>query len=229
MRVYDDFPEHRLKDPKRQAELKVYRQLEASDAEGVACYEARPNSRCKELDFAIWITGVARYGIQVKGGSYRTEKGGWYLITPTGEERKGSPLKQAWDSTMGLHDHLQKRIAGNRNPFIVPVIVFPDMQPDEDIEAWAMQAGVRVLFGADRLVERLVELADTCNFFYPPLAGEVAEEVALVMPGLGDIEPKSQAVDMQARQVVIQHAAVVNIYTTGGGPEPPQQDSPSVE
>ena len=167
MKVHLDFPEHRLDDPKRQAELAVYQQLAASEAEGVALYEARPNSQCKELDFAIWLTGIARYGMQVKGGFYRTGKGAWYLITPTSEERKGSPLKQVWDSTMGLHDHLQRRITGNRNPFIVPVLVFPDMDIDEAIEAWATQAGVRVLFGAERLVDRLVHLADTCNFFYP--------------------------------------------------------------
>ena len=234
MRVFNEFPEHRLKDPKRQAELAVYQQLEDSDAEGVALYEARPNARCKELDFGIWLTGVGRYGMQVKGGNYRTDKGAWRLITHGGEEHKGSPLKQAWDSTMGLHDHLQKKIAGSRNPVIVPVIVFPDMEPDEDIEAWAMQAGVRVLFGADDLVARLVELADTCNFFFPPTAEEVAEEVDLVMPGLGNPKPAKMpspktTLDMQAQHLNIQNAGVVNVYITGEGDEPPKQDPPSHE
>ena len=230
MHVYPTFPDHRVKDSKRQAELSVYRQLEDGDAEGVALYEARPSSQCKEIDFAIWITGVARYGMQVKGGTYHMAKGVWYLHTPAGDERKGSLLKQAWDSTMGLHDHLQAQIADNRNPFTVPIIVFPDMEPDSDIEGWALQAGVRVLWGPDNLVERLIDLAATCNFFYPPTAEEVAEEVELVMPGLGaPVQERTPAPEapmkLQARQVVIQHAAVVNVYTTGAGTEPYQQDS----
>ena len=228
----NNFPEHRLKDPKRQAELRVYRELEASGAEGAALYEARPNSQCKELDFAIWLPGIARYGMEVKGGFYRVERGVWHLITPTGEERKGSLLKQVWDSTMGLHNHLQKRIDGNRNPFMVPVIVFPDMERDEGIESWALQSNVRVLWGTDNLVERLIELAGACNFFYPPTAAEAAEEVELVMPGLGAPAPEhapapATPVDFQARQVIIQHAGTVNVYTTGAGLEPPQQDPPA--
>ena len=92
------------------------------------------------------------------------------------------------------------------------------MDIDEAIEAWATQAGVRVLFGAERLVDRLVHLADTCNFFYPPTAEEVAEEVGLVMPGLGEpatARAPEASMDLGARQVIIQHASVVNVYTIG--------------
>jgi hypothetical protein len=53
------------------------------------------------------------------------------------------------------------------------------VQPDEGIEASMKQTGVRVLSGADNLVEWLVELVDTCNFFYSP----TSEEVELVIPG----------------------------------------------
>ena len=235
MNVYPEFPEHRLKDPKRRAELAIYLELQRSDAPGVAIYEARPNYQCKELDYFVPLTGVGRFGIQIKGGDNRTEKGDWYLATRGGEERKDSPLKQAWDSTMALHDFLQKRVKHGNTPFIVPVIIFPDMDPDEGIEACAMRAGVRVLFGADNLVERLVEMAKTCNFYFPPTAEEVAEELELLMPGMGAVPSKAPAakapaaMDFQARQVIIQHASVVNVYTTGGGQEPPQQDSPSVE
>ena len=233
MNVYPEFPEHRLKDPKRQAELLVYRELQKSDAPGVAIYEARPDYQCKELDYFVPLTGVGRYGIQVKGGDYRTEKGAWYLATPGGEERKDSPLKQAWDSTMGMHDFLQEHITGNRNPFIVPVIVFPDMKPDKDIEACAMQAGVRILFGADNLVERLVELAGACNFFYPPTAAEVAEEVELLMPGLGNPVPEETEVpatppDLQPRHFIIQHAGTVNVELLMPGPGNPVPEETEV-
>ena len=86
------------------------------------------------------------------------------------------------------------------------------MAQDPDIEAWAAQAGIHVLFGAERLVERLVELAATARVYFPPTAEEIAEEVELVMPGVAD--PAPAAVDLQTRQVIIQHADVVNIVTT---------------
>ena len=86
------------------------------------------------------------------------------------------------------------------------------MEPDADIEAWAGQAAIHVLFGSERLVERLEELADVVQVRFPPTEEEIAEEVELVMPGVAD--PAPSAMGLQARQVIIQHADVVNIHTT---------------
>ena len=58
------------------------------------------NSQCKELDFAIWLPGIARYGMEVNGGFYRVGRGVWHLITPTGEERKGSLLQMAKEGAL---------------------------------------------------------------------------------------------------------------------------------
>ena len=57
-------------------------------------------------------------------------------------------------------------------------------KPVEEVESWADQRRTRVLWGADRLVERLIELADSCQVFYPPTAEEIVEEAGLVMPRL---------------------------------------------
>ena len=212
MNVYPEFPDNRINDPRRQAELAVYIELQEADIIGQAIYEARPDRSCREVDFAIWLQDVARIAMQVKGGRYRISRGSWYLATPNGEEKKPTPAKQAWDAALQLHDYLQEHITGSRNPFVLPVLVFPDMAQDPDIEGWAAQAGIHVLFGAERLVERLVELAATARVYFPPTAEEIAEEVELVMPGVAD--PAPAAVDLQTRQVIIQHADVVNIITT---------------
>ena len=212
MNVYPEFPENRRHDPKRQAGLTVYLELQASGIAGEAIYEARPSRSCREVDFAIWIEDIARIAMQVKGGQNRIDRGSWYPATPDGENKKPTPAKQTWDAALQLHDFLQERIDNGRNPFVVPVLFFPDMEPDAGIEAWSAQAGIRVLFGSERLVERLVELAQTARVYFPPTAEEIAEEVELVMPGVAD--PAPAAMDLQARQVVIQHADVVNVYTT---------------
>ena len=91
---------------------------------------------------------------------------------------------------MKLHDFLKARVADGRNPFMVPVLLLPDMEPDADIEAWADHTNVHVVFGTDDLVERLVDLAPHAQVLYPPTAEEIAEEVALVMPGQPEQIPR---------------------------------------
>ena len=57
MEVLPDFPDHRINDPLRQAELAVYRELQASEAEGTALYEVRPALNYTELDAVVWLIG----------------------------------------------------------------------------------------------------------------------------------------------------------------------------
>ena len=236
MIVIPPFPDHRLRDPKRMAELAVYRELEGSDAPGTAIYEAKGNRTCPEVDFAVLIEGAGRYAVQVKGGVHRVQGTHWYLSTPQGEERKKSPLPQLWDATLKLHDFLKARVADGRNPFMVPVLLLPDMEPDADIEAWADHTNVHVVFGTDDLVERLVDLAPHAQVLYPPTAEEIAEEVALVMPGQPEPPPPPDPQGGQAGQVAVHHADLVIIYTTGGGDAeetslvmPRQPESPPVQ
>ena len=59
MNVYpEDFPEDRIHDPKRQAELTVFRELQASGTPGVALYEARAGIDGREVDYAIWLEDI---------------------------------------------------------------------------------------------------------------------------------------------------------------------------
>ena len=217
MNVFPPFPAHRFRDPKRMAELAVYRELEASDAPGTAIYEAKASRTCPEVDYAIWAEGVARYAAQLKGGIQRVQGGVWYRSTPRGEVRVPSPLAKIWDSTMKLHDYVQARVQDGRNPFFVPVLLLPDMDVDPAIEEWAEHTHVHVVFGTDDLVERLLNLAPHAQVLYPPTAAEIAEEIALVMPGQPEPpQPPSEPQEIQARQVAVHHADQVIIYTTGG-------------
>ena len=227
MEVLPDFPDHRLNDPLRQAELAVYRELAGSEAEGTALYEVRAALNYPELDAVVWLIAVGRYALQVKGGQHRIERGVLYLMMPDGTERRvGSILKECWDSTMALHRWLQERIPDGRSPFMVPVVIFPDMAPDEAIEAWAVQAGVRVLWGSHHLVERLIDMAKNCKFYYPPMDEEAREEVALVLGAAApeqaeehqgheqhDRHEQQEGEATQAREVNLHlHVGTVNIY-----------------
>ena len=71
-----------------------------------------------------------------------------------------------------------------------------------------------MVFGTDDLVERLIDLAPHTRLLYPPTAAEIAEEVALVLPGGTETSPAD--VQFKAEHVTIQHADRVIVYTTGG-------------
>ena len=86
MIVTPEFPEHRLQDPRRQAEWRVYQEITGSQAPGRALYEMRAGLYVPQLDFGIWLQGVAHYGLQVKGGENATEGGEWRLHSANGPE-----------------------------------------------------------------------------------------------------------------------------------------------
>ena len=57
----------------------------------------------------------------------------------------------------------------------------------------------------------------------PTLGRGIKTEIEAIVPGLmGDSAPSEM--DLQARQVIIQHAETVNVYTHGGGD--PLKDTP---
>ena len=224
MRMLNEFPEHRRTDPKRRAEMQVYDQLAGSDAPGAAIYEIRANRDAPEVDFAVWIEDVARFGIQVKGGRYIIEGGRWFLHTNGQREPMQDPVKLTWDAAMSIRAAL---LTGARyKVYMVAVLVFPDMpEPDPQIQERAVNCRVNVLWGNGNLGQQLTGIHDVEGIYSPPTARYIEEEVAVLMPRLAEDLPRAAAegppaadppaMGMTARQVVIKHADVVNVYTVG--------------
>lgn len=220
MDTQPNFPEHRLHDPKRQAELAVYRDLQAASRPGVALYSVRPGPNSPELDFAIWLQNVARVALEVKGGRYCAAGGEWFLEGPGGAMPKDNPLLQAWDAAMGLRNFLGERLGQRHCPFVIPAVVFPDMEPDPDIEALTAGSQTHVLWGAGDIAGRLAAIAAEVNVKFPPAALDIQRETALLLPGTAGAETVSPSAGdgergrLDPRQVIIEHVDVVNVYTT---------------
>ena len=130
------------------------------------------------------------------------------------------PLTQTWDAAIAVRDAVY-RVPGFK-VVIIPVLLFPDTPQDQTIEEWAGQRRVKVLFGADDLVDRLLELADRMDIKHPPAAYHIRNEVdavtnGLVVPaGVGPApEPVEEAAqDLIARQVVIHQVDTVYVYVS---------------
>ena len=172
MIVTPEFPEHRLQDPRRQAEWRVYQEIAGSQAPGRALYEMRAGLHVPQLDFGIWLQDVAHYGVQVKGGENATEGGEWRLHSVNGPETIPSPIAQTFDAAIAIRDIIKAQL--HRKVFIFPII-----------EARAAEGHGTVLWGGDDLIGRLKELAKTQTIHRPPTAERIAQEVELIQPGMG--------------------------------------------
>ena len=172
------FPPDRRNDPMRRAEARVFDEIKSSRLPGFAYYEWQRDHNAPQIDIALWILNVGRFGMEVKGGQYFLEKGQWYLKTDTGPQKKNCPLRKTWTATMSLHDELVDIV--DHEAFFIAVLVFPDMEPDQDIIDRAERSNVHVLWGTDGLVERLTQIAVAREVYNPPDAEDIESEVAAV-------------------------------------------------
>ena len=161
MRMYPrEFPATRRKNPKRRAERRIYEALASSDRQGFVYYEWRKGYEHIELDFAVWIVHLGRFALQVKGGHYLLIDGEWYLKASDGlVPIEASPLDEAWLAALDLHDDIEERAATPYNAYVIPVLVFTDMEPDPVIEALARRKGVYLAWRTGDLVADLSALA----------------------------------------------------------------------
>ena len=229
------FPSDRRDDPMRRAESQVFDEINASRLPGFAYYEWQRDHNSPQLDFAIWLPDVGRFGVEVKGGQYFLKRGKWHLNTENGPQKKKCPLRKTWDATMSLHDDLVGIL--EHEAFFIAVLVFPDMEPDQAITAKTERSNGHVLWGTTGLVERLEQIATAREVYNPPDEEDIESEVAAVTDGqvlyeppvdgpprqdedplapeVAEVEPESR-MEVTAGSITIQHVDTLNVYTVSG-------------
>ena len=185
MRMYPrEFPCGRRKKPKRRAERRVYEALADSRRWGFVYYEWRRGYEAIELDFAVWVKGLARFALQVKGGRYVLIHGDWYLKTRDGVKLiESCPLDEAKLAALDLHDDIEDRACTPYNPYVIPVLVFPDMGADADVENLAKRKGVYVIWGTDNLLRDLEQIVRSRRVSDRLTMKGIATEVLAVTDG----------------------------------------------
>lgn len=164
-----EFPELRRSDPKRNAEARVYDALRNLELDGRGIYEFRYREGGRQLDFALWLDGIGRFAVQVKGGEYQLDATGqWSLRNPDGNlTPTGSPLEETVDGRIELREGIRQ--ATNYWNFIAGVLIFPDMQRDVVMERAALNHEmVHIIWGLDALREDLERIAGSADFRRPP-------------------------------------------------------------
>ena len=176
---------YRRRKPKRRAERRIYEALAGSDRRGFVYYEWRRGYERIELDFAVWIVALGRFALQVKDGHYLLIDGEWRLKTRNGVVPIGtSPLDEAWLAALELHDDIKERAATPYNPYVIPVLVFGDMEPDAVIEQLARRKGVYLVWRTDDLVADLSAVVRGREVSGALSADRICREVCAVTDGL---------------------------------------------
>ena len=168
----EEFSEHRRQDTKRAAEARVFDALQNLDLDGHGLYEFRYRKGGREVDVALWLNLLGRFAVQVKGGQYDMDDvGRWHLIRPDGRrESVGSPLSATADACMEMRNAIREA-TGYRN-FVVGVLMFPDMQRNENMERTALNhKHVHIVWGLDNLSQDLGRIASEEIINYPPTPG----------------------------------------------------------
>ena len=160
MRMYPrEFPSGRRRKPNRQAERRVYEALAGSDRQGFVYYEWRKGYEHIELDFAVGVEDLGRFALQVKGGRYVLIDGEWRLKTRDGVKLiESCPLDETKLAALDLHDDIAELAKTTCNPYVIPVLAFPDMEPDEAIRNLAKRQGVYPVWGTGHLMADLAEI-----------------------------------------------------------------------
>ena len=223
MRMYPrEFPSIRRRKPKRRAERQVYEALAGSGRRGFVYYEWRKGYGHIEIDFAVWVEGLGRFALQVKGGRYGLVDGEWHLKRRDGLLHVAScPLDETKLAALDLHDDIAELAQTAYNPFVVPVLVLPDMEPDDAINNLAKRRGVYPVWGADRLMADLTGIARSRGRRHPLAAARIADEVYAITDGLirlsrGTGDTPQFGEDEEARSADGRPPAWVMRVTAGG-------------
>lgn len=173
MEMVNTYPTNLRGSRRHRAELAVYQAFSDSLIDGLAAYGAVPPGGF-QVDIAAWYPGHVRTAIEVKGGQYVYINGVWQRISDLGGELVSDQLAQAFRAGIRMHRYL-KQHQGEHTPFVVSVLVLPDLPAGHEIER--LNSQTMVLCGMDGLVERIRNQAVERNeIHFPPTWADARRE-----------------------------------------------------
>ena len=153
------FPPRRRRKPTRRAEALIFDALAKSSLDGFAYYEWRKSFDDIEVDFVVWVQKHGRAALQVKGGWHELVDGDWMLLKRDGPILLAdSPIDEAWLGALDLHDEIQEKLRPPYDPFVVPILVLPDMEPDPSIAALAQRKRVNIIWNTADTAKAVAEI-----------------------------------------------------------------------
>ena len=198
-----------------QAQLDFLRMLEQSGRPGQALWHPRVADRYPAPDCLVVMDQICSFALTFLGGQWAVDHGYWWrrgdgaVSTPM-----DNPLETAWRTSEGVRLVLKEQTG--MGCYIIPVVAFVDMERDAGIQQAVQDRGVRILWGVQRSVDSLVDLPSE-EQLQPYLDDRIIERQIAALcrqPSHETPTPETAHLDLDAGQLVIPHADVVNIYVT---------------
>ena len=129
-----------------------------------------------------------------------------------------NPLRKAMDGALSISNAVKNKLQGGA--FVISVLLFPDMEEDDEVQRWARDSRTNVVFGVDDLVQRLTELDGVQEVHHRPSSYRIEQEVAVLMPEAQPeanqaATPRGLPTALHAQHVEI-HNLVINLYAVPG-------------
>lgn len=178
------FPAGRRQRPKRRAEQRVYKTLAGSDRQDFVYYEWRRGYRHIELDFYVWIVGLGRFALQVKGGHYQLIGGECHLKTRNGVQAvETSPLDETWLAALTSPMRSPNGLTPATTHTSSQCWRFPTLNPTKAVMRLAERKGVYLVWGVASLVSDLAAIARVRGISYRLSWERIAREVCAISDG----------------------------------------------
>ena len=227
MKVTNAVSDRDNQQPLTSAEMEACRQFEASEMKGHALFHPRVASGDPVPDCLVFVEKTCRFGVTFLTGQYSVEDGQWYrrendddVPTPMGDDY--NLREEAWQCAMTAKAELRREL--DIGAFFIPVVVFVDMTPDDDILDEVGGRGVRLLWGLDDLPQRLLTLPKEDDLHPRLNVRFIAREVEVLSPRPASAPPEEEQLplDLGAGPLVLQRVDTVHIHVTivtsaGGG------------
>ena len=181
-------------DPQFKAWASVFDALSQSQRAGeVVCNFARVQPSGQVAAF-LWLEGHARFGLIALGGHYSVDPAArqWFCHGPGGKAAAPDPRQRAADAAMSMRRQIHEQT--NFEVFVIPVVVFTDMEPDPAIVREASRTNVCAVFGADRLLSDLDAALQRIEVRRPPSAAHIRNEAQALKVAFG-IDDAAQPAD----------------------------------
>ena len=199
------------------AQIEFCDQLKRSDRTGQALWWPQVAANEPAPDCVVFIKEIGRFAVMLPPEQYSVEGEDWYRHDSVGGKTPVPDLiEEAWQAAGQVRLAIKGELG--IGAYTIPVIISDDMGPDAGIMEAAQGRGVRVFFGQDDVVQRLVNLPDE-EQLQPQLNSRyIQKEVALLRRRFAPEAktPEAASLELGDGRLVIQHVDVVNVYVTTG-------------
>ena len=218
MNVLNNWPNGRDQNPLSAAELEAMAQFEASDRDGTALWRPRVSGDAPAPDCVIFVHKIGRFAIRFLSGNYSAEDGKWYHRSNDGEHSAvGDPMERVWQAAMAVKEEVTRHY--DFGCYILAVAVFPDMELDQALVAAKGRRAVKMLWGTNDLVERIIQQLEESKR-RPTLSAEYVEKdiqaltQGRVLDNVGS--PEEVEVDLESGELHVHSPKRVVINVASG-------------